>query len=503
MMHRLLFFYLFLMVALLDQAQAKANRPNVLFIAVDDMKDWVNCLGGYEGRVYTPNIDRLANRGMLFTNAHCVSPKCAPSRAAIMMGLRPSTTGFYDNQHWWYPNYPDAETLPILFRNNGYTVSGAGKIFHHTAGNNPPRQWDDYYRLLFRDDPWFRGSRINYPWTKAVSNPPGFPFSKVIGLPHENDWGIIPVADDELDDVRTAGFVVRHLQKSHDKPFFLACGLFRPHLPWYAPKRFFDMYPLNKVVIPDSPEDDLDDVPEAGKRFAASRRSDMLKIEKQDAKQQAVQAYLASISYADEQLGRVLDALESSDYNANTVIVFWSDHGWHLGEKRHWHKSTLWEEATRIPFIIATPKIKPGVCEQPVSLLDIFPTLMELCGVSTDQPLDGLSLVSQLNTPETNRQPALIEFRKGNAAVRSKRWRYIRYEDGSEELYDHNIDPEERVNLSGKRKYQQVKLRLAKWLPREWAKEALSKKAFDFDPETYSWKNRSTKETFLGQKLVK
>ena len=208
MMHRLLFFCLFLMVALLDQAQAKANRPNVLFIAVDAKKDWVNCLGGYEGRVYTPNIDRLANRGMLFTNAHCVSPKCAPSRAAIMMGLRPSTTGFYDNQHWWYPNYPDAETLPILFRNNGYTVSGAGKIFHHTAGNNPPRQWDDYYRLLFRDED------DHLPWAMICRSPRsmrlvvGFVLKDVVVV--ETDDSVL-VAD--LDQSQSIKAIVKKLEK--------------------------------------------------------------------------------------------------------------------------------------------------------------------------------------------------------------------------------------------------------------------------------------------------
>ena len=501
MRHRF-FLYLVLLTSL-GQALAKAERPNVLFIAVDDMKDWVNCLGGYEGRVHTPNIDRLAKRGMLFTNAHCVSPKCAPSRAAIMTGLRPSTTGLYENQHWWYPNFPNMVTMPMRFRQSGYSVAGAGKIFHHTAGNNPPRQWNEFKRLLFQDDPWFRGSKLNYPWTKHTPNPKGFPFSGVRGLPHENDWGVIPVADEELDDVKTADFALRFLEAKHDRPFFLACGLFRPHLPWYAPQRFFDLYPLANVVAPKNREEDLEDVPEAGKRFAAARRSDLNKIEKQGAKLRAVQAYLASTSYADEQLGRVLDALESSEYNANTVIVFWSDHGWHLGEKQHWHKSTLWEEATRIPLIIATPQTKPAVCSQPVSLLDLYPTLLELCGISGDQKFDGLSLMPQLRAPETKRRPALIEFRKGNAAVRSARWRYIRYSDGSEELYDHKTDPNEWENLAAKKRHEPIKQRLAKWLPEKWAEPALSKNAFNFDPATYSWKRKDNGKIFQGEKTAK
>ena len=183
-----------------SMADAKQQRPNVLFLAVDDMKDWVNCLGGYEGAVHTPNIDRLAGRGILFMNAHCPSPKCAPSRAAIMTGLRPSTTGLYDNGHWWLPNLPDVVTVPQHFRNHGYRVVGAGKIFHHTAGNNPPNQWDDFLRLTFRNDPWFRTVRTNYPWSEFGPDPVGFPFSGVPGLGHENDWGSLPIADEQYDD---------------------------------------------------------------------------------------------------------------------------------------------------------------------------------------------------------------------------------------------------------------------------------------------------------------
>ena len=208
--------------SVLGCVRLESAKPNVLFLAVDDMKDWVGCLGGYEGKVHTPNIDRLAKRGVLFSNAHCPSPKCAPSRAAIMTGLRSSTTGLYDNQHWWYPNFSSAVTLPVHFRNNGYRVAGAGKIFHHTAGNNPPKQWDEFERLLFRDDPWFRGSKLNYPWSKHTSNPEGYPFSGVEGLGHENDWGVLPIADKDLDDVRSADYSIRFLNKKQSQPFFLA-----------------------------------------------------------------------------------------------------------------------------------------------------------------------------------------------------------------------------------------------------------------------------------------
>ncbi len=230
------------------RAEQQDTKPIVLFLAVDDRKDWVNCLGGYEGTVQTPNIDRLAKRGMLFTNAHCASPKCAPSRAAILTGMRPSTTGLYDNGHWWQPNLRNVVTIPKHFRNNGYHVVGAGKIFHHTAGNHPPNQWDDFHRLTFLEDPWFRGVKLNYPWSKPAPYPNGFPFSGIDGLGHENDWGALPITEDKYDDVQTTDYAVRFLNERRDgnrpsssDPFFLACGLFRPHLPWYVPQKYFDL----------------------------------------------------------------------------------------------------------------------------------------------------------------------------------------------------------------------------------------------------------------------
>ena len=475
-------------------------RPNVLFLAVDDMKDWVGCLGGYEGTVHTPNIDRLAGQGTLFTNAHCPSPKCAPSRAAILTGLRPSTTGLYDNGHWWLPNLPDVVTMPQHFRNNGYHVAGAGKIFHHTAGNNPPSQWDDYLRLTFRNDPWFRGVKLNYPWSKSGPNPSGFPFSGVVGLGHENDWGSLPISESDYDDALSADYAVRFLQRAHDKPFFLACGIFRPHLPWYVPQRFFDRYPLEEIRLPVTIEGDLEDVPAAGRNLAAARRSDWNTIREANRWKQAVRAYLASITFADERLGQVLDALEASPHAKQTVVVLWSDHGWHLGEKDHWHKSTLWEEATRVPLIVAAPRLASGVCPRPVSLVDLYPTLCDLCDLDFIDRHDGVSLLPLLRNPRASwDRPAVIEYHSGNAAVRSERYRYIRYRDGSEELYDHQTDPQEWHNLAGDDAQSSVKAKLAERLPSEWAEDALTKKAFDFDPETFTWTNKATGQTVSGQ----
>ena len=204
------------------------------------MNDWGGLVRGYKGKVHLPNIKRLNAMGLSFENAYTASPVCCPSRTAVMLGKRPSTTGIYNNGQWWLPHMPDAISLPMAFKDNGYMVMGAGKIFHHTAGFNPPLQWDEFHRLVFNDDPWFRGKKLNYPWSKFEKNPKGYPFSGLAGVPHEGDWGVIPgLKESDYDDFKTVDYVVSKLNKKHQKPFFLACGIFRPHLPWYAPKKVF------------------------------------------------------------------------------------------------------------------------------------------------------------------------------------------------------------------------------------------------------------------------
>ncbi len=490
-----------------EAVEHQQPEPNVLFLAVDDMKDWVNCLGGYGGTVHTPNIDRLARRGMLFTSAHCASPKCAPSRAAIMTGLRPSTTGLYDNGHWWLPNLPEVVTIPAHFRSHGYRVVGSGKLFHHTAGNHPPNQWDDFFRLTFREDPWFRGVKLNYPWSKHGPYPNGFPFSGVQGLGHENDWGSLGIAEHEYDDALTVAYAVRFLQQrqeddrpSGSDPFFLACGLFRPHLPWYVPQKFFDRYSLDDIVLPTVLKDDLDDLPAEGLKFAKARRSDFETITQSGKWKHAVRAYLAGITCADERLGRVLDALDQSPHAKNTIVVLWSDHGWHLGEKQHWHKTTLWEEATRVPLVISAPGYRPGVCDRPVSLLDLYPTLNELARLPAIEAHDGVSLVSLLRNPKAEwKRPAVIEFKRGNAAVRSDRYRYIRYRHGGEELYDHQSDSHEWYNLAASKEHQAVKQELGGWIAKEWAESASTKGAFRFDPHAFTWTHKKTGKVTHGK----
>lgn len=478
------------------------GQPNVLFFAVDDMNDWTSKLKGYVGKVHTPNMDRLAKMGVSFENAQTASPVCCPSRTAMMLGKRPSTTGIYNNGQWWRPHIPDAVSMPMYFRQHGYTAVGAGKIFHHTAGFNPPDQWDDFQRIVFTDDPWFRGAKHNYPWSKREPNPKGYPFCGMPDTPHEGDWGVIPGKKESCyDDSKTADYAARFLAKEHQKPFFLACGIFRPHLPWYAPKKYFDMYPLDMIKLPEVLDNDLDDIPEEGKRLSRQRRDDFDRVKKHGKWKEAVQAYLACITFADSQLGRVLDALEGSEYKDNTIIVFWSDHGWHLGEKDHWHKMTLWEEATRIPFIVAVPGLTKGgtVCDRPVDMTAVFPTLIELCGLEPKKDLDGRSIVPLLKNPAMEwNTPAMTQYNRGQCTIRSDRYRYIRYGDGSEELYDHQKDPREWDNLANHPEYIDIKATHAKWMPTEWAQDAPTKSAYIFDPRAYRWIHKKTKTKVEG-----
>ncbi|MBT7853232.1 MAG: sulfatase [Opitutae bacterium] len=493
-----------LIILLLTTIVQATPKPNVLFISVDDMNDWASPLGGYPGKVHTPNMERLGKLGVTFLNAHTASPVCCPSRTAIMLGLRPSTTGIYNNGQWWRPHLPDTVSIPMYFRQHGYKAIGAGKVFHHTAGFNPPDQWDDFQRLVFKDDPWFRGNKLNYPWSMHKKKPSGYPFSGLKDTPHEGDWGAIPgLIEINYDDSRTVDYAVEVLKEKHKKPFFLACGIFRPHLPWYAPRKYFEMYPINKIELPETPEDDLQDIPTQGRKLSASRRSEFLNIKKHGKWKEAIQAYLASISFADAQLGRLLETLDKSIHKNQTIIVFWSDHGWHLGEKNHWHKSTLWEEATRIPFIISVPGMTKGGthCYHPVDTLSIYPTLIELCGLKAKKNLDGVSIAPLLADPQMPWDtPAITEFKRGQCAVRSIRYRYIRYSDGTEELYDHSKDPNEWTNLASNSEHSETIKNLSRSIPNKFASDAPSKGSYEFDPKKYVWTHRETGNITSGNK---
>lgn len=452
----LLGFVLLLSLILCGETRVEAaemERPNVLFIAVDDLNDWISCLGGHPD-CKTPNIDRLASRGLLFTNSHCAAPACNPSRAALLTGIRPSSSGVYLNSQPWRPVMQDVVTLPQHFRNHGYQSIGSGKIFH--GRYNDYGSWDDYLKQTGDPKP-----------TQAVLQDPHSRAGTII-------WGMLEAQDQEMSDYKMANYAIDFLSKPDQKPFFLACGIYRPHMPWQVPRKYYDMYPLDKIQLPNVPEHDLDDIPPAGVRMAKPG-GDHAKILKTENWRYAVQAYLASIAFADVQVGRVLDALDASPYAKNTIVVLWGDHGWHLGEKKHWRKFSLWEEATRAPLMMVVPGVTQAgtKCDQAVDFMNIYPTLCELCELPRGEHLDGLSMVSLLKDPaQTWERPALTTHGRLNHAVRDNRYRLIRYQNGDEELYDHSQDPMEWKNLADDPQYAETKQRLAKWFPAKNAPDA-------------------------------
>jgi arylsulfatase A-like enzyme len=439
-------------LAPLARAAAPA-RQNLLFIAIDDLNDWIGCLRGHPD-ARTPNLDRLARRGVLFTNAHCAAPLCNPSRAALMTGIRPSTSGIYDNRQPFRksPVLRDAVTLSQHFRQHGYRVVGGGKIYHGAYPD--PASWDEYFPSQQRNKP-------------PDPVPAGLPANGIPNTGHF-DWGPLDTPDSQMGDAQVVDWAAGELRKKQGRPLFLACGIFRPHLPWYVPRKYFDMYAADKLTLPTIKEDDLDDVPPVGRKFARPQ-GDHARVMEYGQWRKAVQAYLASITFADAQVGRLLDALESGPNASSTTIVLWSDHGWHLGEKLHWRKFSLWEEATRNVFMVAAPGVtKPnGRCPRPVNLLDIYPTLIDLFGLKPRNELEGVSLVRLLKDPSAAwDRPALTTYQRGNHSVRSEGWRYTRYHDGTEELYDHRNDEMEWTNLAGNPQFAAVKREHAAWLPK-------------------------------------
>ena len=422
-------------------AAPPAGRPNVLFIAIDDLRDWV----GYANRnpqTVTPNIDRLAARGVAFTRAYCAAPVCNPSRAALMTGLRPSTSGVYDNNNDWRTVVPPEQTLVSTFRAAGYVALGSGKIYHESYARKS--EWDDYLADSGKD-----------PVPTGNKGVGGIKFAP------------LDCRDEDLRDHRIVDYALEQLSKPHDKPLFLTVGLHRPHMPWNVPQKYFDLHPLESIRLPPYREDDLNDVPPAGLKFAKAD-GDHRQILDSGRWKEAVQAYLAAVSFADVQIGRLIDGLDKSPYRDNTIIVLWGDHGWHFGEKRHWRKFALWEEATRAPLIWVAPGVTPKNVQvaTPVDFMTIYPTLTDLCGIPKPPHVEGRSLRPLLADAAAKwDEPALTTFRFQNHAARSAGHRYIRYADGSEELYDETADPNEWTNLAGKPELSGVKSDLAKAFP--------------------------------------
>ena len=418
------------------------EKPNVLMICVDDLNDWLGCMGGHPN-AKTPNIDRLAAGGVLFRNAHCQAPLCGPSRASLMSGLRPSTTGIYgqinDNDiRRENPATSDVLFLPEYFRRGGYHTMGVGKIFH---GHAPDGVFDESGG---REPGFGPLPPERFVWS-GEANKEGYGGTST-------DWGAFPAEDSLMPDYLSTRWTIERLEREHDKPFFLVVGFLRPHVPWYVPQKWYDLHPLESIKTPPYLEEDLDDIPAIALAMddLPMMPSTRWAIDSGEWPK-IVQSYLACVSFVDFYIGEILKALEESRYAENTIIVFWSDHGYRLGEKHTFAKHCLWEEATNAPLIFTGPAIGKGsVVSAPVEMLSIYPTLLELCKLPPYERNEGVSLAPVLwGQAESTQDYALTTYGWRNHAVRTGTSRYIRYQDGSEEFYDHRTDPNEWHNLAG------------------------------------------------------
>jgi choline-sulfatase len=453
------------------------SRPNILFIAIDDLNDWVGPLGGHP-QVQTPNMDLLAGRGVTFTNAHTQAPLCNPSRTSVMTGLRPSTTGIYGLAPWFraVDEFADRVTLPQHFEQHGYTTYSTGKIYHGGYGR---KEGDTEFQLLGP------GASVGVrPETKLVNTPSDNPLV---------DWGVFPHEDEDKGDWQVASWAVEQLEGDIQEPFFLSAGFFLPHVPLYATQKWFDLYPEDTLKLPPVLREDRDDTPRFSWYLHWKLPEPRLRfLEENDQWKNKVRSYLASISFVDSQVGRVLDALEASGHADDTIVVLWSDHGYHLGEKLISGKNTLWDRSTRVPLIFAGPGVSEGVdVQSPAELLDMYPTLVELAGLTMRDDLEGQSLAPQLRDRAAARtRPAITTHNHDNHGVRSERWRYISYADGSEELYDMEADPNEWRNLIGDPQFTDVVEQHRRWLPESAPPAPGSRlRILTFEDDTAIWQD--------------
>jgi len=452
-----------------------AGRPNVLMIAIDDQNDWIGCLDGHP-LIKTPNIDRLAARGTLMANAHCQSPLCNPSRTSLMLGLRPTTTGIYGLSPWFRNllEWRDRVSLPQYFAEHGYRTYCTGKIYHGFPKRSKPEEFQ-----VWGPPPGVKAR----PPHKLVSPTP-------MGNHPLVDWGVFPHRDEEKNDYRLATWTIDQIRnRPEDQPFFLAVGFFLPHVPCYTTQHWYDMYPGDDSILPVIREDDRADTPRFSWYLHWRLPEPRLKwLREVNQWQNLTRSYMACTSFIDAQVGRVLDALDAAGIADETIVVLWSDHGWHLGEKGISGKNTLWERSTHVPLIFAGPGVMASArCDQPAELLDIYPTLIDLCGLPDRDDLEGHSLVPQLKDPATPRPwPAITSHNQGNHGIRTRRWRYIRYADGSEELYDIKADPREWDNLAGDPEYGEVLESHRRWLPKPDRPLAPGSggRVLTYDPET-------------------
>jgi iduronate 2-sulfatase len=428
------------------------KKMNVLFIASDDLNNRMSPYG--HPLVKTPHLDRLAKRGVVFDRAYNQYPLCSPSRVSVLTGLRPDTTKVFDLQTLFRDNIPTVTTLPELFKNNGYFSARVGKLFHYgvpgqigTDGQDDPQSWDQVINPSGRDK----------EEEHLLTN-----YTPRRGLGSSLSWLEAEGTDDEQTDGMVANEAVRLMKENKDKPFFIAAGFYRPHCPYVAPKKYFDMYPVNEITLPDEPADHFKNIPKA-----AFFTNPLYWGLNEQQRKEVIRAYYASVSFMDAQVGELLDAVDELGLADNTIIVFWSDHGYLLSEHGQWKKQSLFEEAARVPLIIAAPNAKGNgkVSERVVELVDLYPTLANLCGVQPPSYVHGADLTPLLHNPKAKwSRPAYTQVLRGREdimgrSVRTERWRYTEWNDGSEgaELYDHKKDPFEYNNLANDPHFAKVK----------------------------------------------
>lgn len=493
------------MISLLLCVPGQAQKPNVLFISIDDLNDWVGGLNG-NPQAITPNMDKLFEQGVLFSNAHCSQAVCTASRNSLLSGLHPASSGWYGSTSAMRKSYDevmgDHKMLPQYFKDNGYKTLAVGKVFHGGVSDYKERTddfWDEVapdYKVPkdLKDRGEGYGGTKFYPFPKEGSQIVDR-YGEDFADGHSLCYGALDREDmpeGKMFDELISEWAVDQLSEDHEKPFFMAVGFVRPHVPYTAPKEFFDLYDLDKIQIPKVPEDEMSDIPIMGKSIAHGtiKTGDHYAVVNLSDSywKELVYGYLACVSFVDHELGKVIEALEQSKYADNTIVVLWSDHGQHLGEKKHWRKQALWEESTKVPLYFKLPGQSASgmTCDEAVSLLDIYPTLSELCNLPKAPKLEGNSIARLIQKPDTNwDKPVLSTWYYGNHSVRSNDWRYIRYRDGGEELYNHRTDPGEHLNLAGNPEFAHVIAEHRKSLPQvdalpagtsEWVPDRLDRR---------------------------
>ncbi len=479
---------LFLIIASLvscgksSEPEPEISLPNILLISLDDMNNWIEPLGGHP-QAQTPHLAAFAQQAVTFRRSFAASPSCNPSRTAIMTGKAPHLTGIYNNPQIWRHILPDEVTLPQYFSEAGYWTGGAGKIYHNNMPD--PRSWDAYFPDSVRHMPEYYLPVRNESTGKAEfaltdneireDDPKGVTFKvpPFPGMYIAFDFAPLPVDTESTGDYSSVNWVSDQLKREHDAPFFLAAGLYRPHLPWYVPQKYYDRFPLDEIELPALIKDDPSDLPKRGQQIASSRYHKQ--VTESGLWKNAVQGYLASINYADDLVGKLLADLDASAYADNTIVVIFSDHGWQLGEKNHWRKFALWQNVLNTVLMVRVPEgiaglpggnYVNGVSDRNVSLVDIFPTLTELAGLSPKEGISGRSLVPLLEKPTADWDyPVVSVLGDSDYSVVHGDWHYIQYGDGGEELYDWVKDPEEWTNLAEVEDQFERKVFLSAFIP--------------------------------------